>query len=131
MGLFEEPRVGPDRPLATLNDESFLEYFSIRDQPKLHQALLGTYYMFTTLSTVGFGDLSPRSDGERVLCILIFIMGNAVFSLILGTFIDIIDTYKEFAAEYEDDMNLLRFYSTLAHFNNGAKIPKELEEHMT
>lgn len=70
--------------------------------PKLHQALLGCYYMFTTLSTVGFGDLSPRSDGEKVLCVLNFIVGNAIFSLILGTFIAIIDNYKAFVAEFEE-----------------------------
>jgi len=58
--------------------------------------------MFTTLSTVGFGDLYPVSNGERVLCILNFIIGNAIFSLILGNFISIIDDYKLFMAEFED-----------------------------
>ena len=97
----------------------------------LHQALLGTYYMFTTLSTVGFGDLHPRSDSERVLCLMVFIFGNAIFSLILGNFINFIDTYKEFTSDHEDYQNLKRFLSTLNYYNNGKEVSTVLQVQIT
>ena len=51
------------------------------------------YYAFTSLSTVGFGDYHPRSDEERVLCAFILLFGVAIFSYIMGNFIEMIGTY--------------------------------------
>ena len=93
--------------------------------------LIGLYYMFTTLSTVGFGDYYPKSNGERMLCIMVFIFGNAVFSLILGNFIAIIDAYKLFMAEFEEYDQLKRFFSTLKYFNSEIDIPNDLKVKIT
>tara|TARA_B110001450_G_C17380459_1_gene383465 strand:- start:452 stop:586 length:135 start_codon:yes stop_codon:yes gene_type:complete len=42
------------------------------------------YFTFTSLSTVGFGDLNPRSNSERILTAVILLFGVAIFSYILG-----------------------------------------------
>ncbi len=48
------------------------------------------YFAFTSLSTVGFGDLNPRSDFERIFIAFMLMFGVAIFSYIMGQFIDII-----------------------------------------
>ena len=53
--------------------------------------IIVTYFAFTSLSTVGFGDYNPRSDIERLLCAFILLFGVAIFSYIMGNFISIID----------------------------------------
>ena len=45
------------------------------------------YYMFTTLSTVGFGDFNPKSEFERLIITFILIIGVACFSFIISQFI--------------------------------------------
>ena len=40
------------------------------------------YYSFTTLSTVGFGDYNPKSNFERLIMIVVFVVGVALFSII-------------------------------------------------
>lgn len=67
-----------------MNNENFLDYYNIWDNTMFHNVILGTYFSFTTLSTVGFGDLSPRSDPERLMCSLILMIGVGVFSMVLG-----------------------------------------------
>lgn len=52
------------------------------------------YYAYTTLSTVGFGDLNPRSDWERAICIVVLLLGVAIFGIIMGEFLEIIDKFK-------------------------------------
>lgn len=42
-----------------------------------------TYFAFTTLATIGFGDIHPRADIERIFGIFVFLFGVAVFALIL------------------------------------------------
>ena len=51
-----------------------------------HNMVLLMYFSYTTLSTVGFGDFNPRSDYERLLCIMILLLGVGIFALILGNF---------------------------------------------
>jgi hypothetical protein len=87
------------------------------------------YFSFTSLSTVGFGDFSPRSDIERVACSFILLFGVAVFSYILGTFIEIIDTYNNFNKDPDEDENLNRFFSLwMFAYNYGHDIDSSLKK---
>lgn len=52
------------------------------------------YYSFTSLSTVGFGDYHPKSDFERLLCMFILMFGVAIFSYIMGNFIQIVEQIR-------------------------------------
>lgn len=52
------------------------------------------YFSFTSLTTVGFGDYNPRSDWERLFIAFGLLMGVAIFSVIMGIFMGIIDQYK-------------------------------------
>jgi hypothetical protein len=79
--------VHPDLEIdETENRDNFIDYYNILDYSESHNMILGTYYAFTTLSTVGFGDLAPRSDLERIVCAFILMMGVAIFSVFLGNF---------------------------------------------
>ena len=47
-------------------------------------ALVLTYYAFTSLSTVGFGDYHPMNSIERGVCIPILVFGVMIFSYMMG-----------------------------------------------
>lgn len=53
------------------------------------------YFAFTTLSTVGFGDYYPISDLERVIGAIMLLAGVAIFSYIMGNFIEILNKFKD------------------------------------
>ena len=73
--------------------ERFIIYFGMQDTNMLKRLITITYFAFTTLSTVGFGDYHPRSDLERFFCAWILLVGVACFSLIMGTFTEILDEF--------------------------------------
>ena len=50
------------------------------------------YFTFTTLSTVGFGDYNPKSNIERAALAFLMLFGVAIFSVIMGQFIDMLQT---------------------------------------
>jgi hypothetical protein len=52
--------------------------------PGYLQVVKNTYFAFTTLCTVGFGDLYPVSVTERGAYVLIFLFGVALFSYFMG-----------------------------------------------
>ena len=48
------------------------------------------YFAFTTLSTVGFGDMHPRSNSERLIMALIMLFGVALFGFVMGELGDLL-----------------------------------------
>ena len=58
--------------------------------PNYEKLITVCYYAITTLSTVGYGDLYPINNIEKIVGIFIMLIGVAYFSFIMGNFIDII-----------------------------------------
>jgi len=91
------------------------------------RAVAVTYYAFTSLSTVGFGDLYPTNDAERLMVAFILLFGVAIFSLVMGNFIEILDTFKSINSEMEDGDNLSRFFGLIKQFNKGRMIDHSMK----
>ena len=73
-------------------EETFEDYFGFDDMSSVHQGIAVMYYAMTTLTTVGFGDYSPRSDSERIFISFVLLVGVSIFSYLMGIFIDILGT---------------------------------------
>ena len=76
---------------ATDFPETFIHYNSLHTKTMSENTIIVTYFAFTSLSTVGFGDYHPRGDLERLICAFILLFGVAIFSYIMGNFISILD----------------------------------------
>ena len=86
-----------------------------------------TYFSFTSLSTVGFGDIKPLSDFERILGAIILLFGVSVFSLIMNNFKEILDRFNNLNADLEDGDNLTKFFGLLQRFNEGKTIDEKFQ----
>jgi hypothetical protein len=96
----------------------FMDYYNLETKNSFEQTLTMTYYAFTSLSTVGFGDYAPRSNPERIFIALILLFGVAIFSLIMGIFIDILNEFNAFYRDdFDDGDNLTRFFGIFRRFN--------------
>ena len=74
----------------------FHKYYEINDNPASRNLLIGVYFAFTSLSTVGFGGYSPRGNIERAFGAFILLFGVAIFSYIMGNFIDILSQFQSY-----------------------------------
>ena len=72
----------------------FLTYFSMHEKSWKETLIISSYFAFTSLSTVGFGDFHPRGNIERFVTAFILLFGVAIFSYIMGNFIDILAEFK-------------------------------------
>jgi len=87
-----------------------------------------TYFSFTSLSTVGFGDMHPRNDMERFLTAFVLLFGVAIFSIVMGNFIEISDSFLKMNEEFDDGDNLSKFFGLIKQFNKGQDIKIALKE---
>ena len=111
-----------DAQLDAHNTEAFIDYYELENNDAIRNTIIGLYFSFTTLSTVGFGDYTPRSNVERAIGSFILISGVAMFSFLMGNFIEILGTWDDLKADFDDGDTLARFFGTLRHFNEDDDI---------
>ena len=110
-----------------------MEFFNIVNEMdtfnQLERTIILQYFSFTSLSTVGFGDLTPRSDPERILCAIILLFGVAIFSYMMGIFIDILDEFKSMNQSLAGDAGeqLTLFINLIQKMNNGKRMNEKFK----
>lgn len=82
--------------------EYFVVYHKLWNRDAMDISIISMYFAFTSLSTVGFGDYHPRSDLERFVCAFILLFGVAIFSMIMATFIQILQSIQAFNKGLDD-----------------------------
>ena len=89
--------------------------------------ILVTYFAFTSLSTVGFGDFAPRSNIERMVGAFMLLVGVMLFSTIMNGFIDILTEFKVYDSDINQGEDLARFFGVIKHFNQYRPIDQRLK----
>lgn len=55
----------------------------------LKKYIITLYWVFTTMTTVGYGDITPTNDLERAFAVVVMIFGATVFGYIIGSIAEI------------------------------------------
>ena len=77
------------------------------------------YFAFTSLSTVGLGDIVPKSNTERIIIAFILLVGVATFSYFMGDFIHMILVYKYQKFLIDDNEGLRTFFNVFRKYNHN------------
>ena len=113
--MLEQDLLLGDPLIENPHERNFIGYYDwTNDNKTPEEVAMGVaYFAFTSLSTVGFGDLTPRSDLERVIGAILLLVGVALFTYIMGLFIEMLDELSLVQANYEDGDNLTKFFGAL------------------
>ena len=76
------------------------------------------YYALTTLSTVGYGDLFPKSRPEKVFGMFMMLGGVAFFAFLMDTFIEIIQNFGQNFGPVEKTFELHNWMTLLTRFRD-------------
>ena len=128
---FQEDYIRANHPDDGDEIERFVIFWKARENEDRSHAsamILYIYYSFTSLTTVGFGDISPRSDFERMYIAFGLLFGVAIFSYIMGEFIHMISNMDQYDLSAGDDgTELNRFFGILRNFNYNEDIDINLK----
>jgi voltage-gated potassium channel len=75
------------------------------------------YYMLSTLSTVGYGDLYPYSMAEKIVGAVIQILGVTFFSVVMNNFIGVVMGMKDSERPNNEDL-LAKWLHLIAEMKN-------------
>ena len=126
---YEEATLNKNNKLINDNINTFKRYMIFDlDKDKANEILELYYFTFTTLSTVGFGDFHPMSNTERLFMAFGMLFGVAIFSVIMGNFIDMLGVIEEFNEEFNEGEDLAKFFGILKAFNRGQFMKQEQKD---
>ena len=60
------------------------------------------YFVITTISTVGYGDMSASTPLERFYCVILMLTGVSIFTFISGALSSILSNYDNSQAELHE-----------------------------
>lgn len=65
---------------------------------------------------VGYGDMVPQTNIEKILSIIIMILGIAFFSYIMGNFTDVLSSYEKKLGEGNKSSELQKWITSLSNY---------------
>lgn len=64
--------------------DNWIHYGQYEEYYSFHKYLLSLYFTLTTLSTVGYGDISGKTELEEIISIFYMFFGVAFYSYFIG-----------------------------------------------
>lgn len=96
----------------------------INEMTNFEKMVTSCYFIITTLSTCGFGDFFPNNNFEKIIGIVLMIIGVAFFSNFVGTFITVADSLSD-NSQQKNQTDLNNWITILKYFTQGKSLPKE------
>ena len=118
--------------IAQIDDQSKDNWIYAKgyiDSPAYELYITSFYFTVTTLVTVGYGDITAVSPQEKIMCIVMMILGVLTFSFVTGSLSSIITSYDSKEAQLKEKIATLNDISNeyrldIDLFNKLAKTVK-------
>ena len=81
---------------------------SALEGPVLKQYLYSIYWSLTTMSTVGYGDITPTNDRERMFSTFSLVVGALSFAFINGNVVSVLASLDNHASLVEGKMEAVK-----------------------
>ena len=87
------------------SDANFMDEYNLYESSLWHVFIKITYYMFTSLSTVGLGDVSPTNDIERLMCIFMLLFGVLLITYLMEIMVELMQKYVMYTSTLGSDQD--------------------------
>lgn len=89
------------------NRKNWIFAYDFVDLEDYELYIMSFYFTVTTIMTVGYGDITPKSIPEWILCIILMLVGVVSFSFATGAISSIISNQDQDAAKLKEKMSTL------------------------
>jgi hypothetical protein len=85
-------------------------YNDLTHAPVREKYLYSLYFTFTTMTTVGYGDITATNTGERILNMCIIVLGASVFGYIIANVSTILESFSRVEAAQSNRITVIKEY---------------------
>jgi hypothetical protein len=102
------------------NPQSWLVITGIDQADVNTKYIFSLYWAFTTMTTVGYGDIHPNTPNERALTLVTMLVSCVVYAYTIGSIGSLVSRHNMFAAKYKEKMTYVN------QFLIRKEIPQDL-----
>lgn len=103
-------------PQESISMDSWYTAQGMLDEPALTQYTAALYWAVSTVTTVGYGDITPKNTIETVFCSVAMILAGTFYGYLVASISAYFVSSDEQCAEYEDKMRKLKSYMRLRKY---------------
>jgi hypothetical protein len=74
---------------------TFITSNGLEKRTEMFRCITMTYYMMTTLTAIGYGDMSAVSNNEKIICMFLFFFGQLFVVYTLSLFGKVLENLDE------------------------------------
>ena len=79
------------------------------------------YWSVMTITSIGYGDIHPHTWKERVICVVVMLIGSVLWGQLIGTFCSVVATFNPEAAEFRRTMDELNRFMRLEGLDSAMR----------
>ncbi|XP_060073878.1 potassium voltage-gated channel subfamily H member 2-like [Ylistrum balloti] len=130
IGNVERPHLPPPKIgwLDQLAEQTHQQYINGTGGPTIKSKYVtALYFTFSSLTSVGFGNVSPNTNSEKIFSILIMLIGSLMYASIFGNVSAIIQRLYSGTARYHTQMLRIKEFIRFHQIPNPLR--QRLEEY--
>ena len=86
------------------DEECWLMTSGISDSPVTTKYVYSLYWAFTTMTTVGYGDIHPNTPKERALTLITMLVSCVVYAYTIGSIGSLVTKHNMYTQQYKEKM---------------------------
>ena len=86
---------------------NWITELELQNSTYIHIYIASIYYLIATITTVGYGDITPYNQGERIFGLFLLIVGIIVYSFAVAGISNYIKEIDDKNADYEKKLKIL------------------------
>ncbi|KDO27239.1 hypothetical protein SPRG_07488 [Saprolegnia parasitica CBS 223.65] len=102
--------------------ENWQSAYHIASADESTKYIVSLYWSVMTIGTVGYGDVQPKTDFERVVCIMCMLAGGGTYAYIIGAVCGLVAAMDESETEFNQQMDHLNVYMKKEKVPQAMKI---------
>ncbi|KAF0694782.1 Aste57867_14380 [Aphanomyces stellatus] len=107
--------------LESPDDFTWMDAYKVNQSSSLDKYIVSLYWSVMTIGTVGYGDVQPKTDFERCVCIGCMLCGGGTYAYIIGAVCGLVASMDEAQTEFNQQMDHLNVYM------NKEKVPRDMK----
>lgn len=94
--------------VADGSPDVWLERYGYSEESQFDRYVTSFYFTFTTMTTTGYGDITPATNSEFFLTLVFMFVGVIIHSLVFGSIFEAIEENRKEYDTINEKLNLLR-----------------------
>lgn len=90
--------------------QNWLIGYGADEMGEWEQFFTALYWSVMTITTIGYGDVTPKTNGERVLATLCMLLGASIYAYVVGAVCGIVSGLDEATSKFHNTMDNLNRY---------------------